>query len=89
MLRRRIEQQAHWRQAEAVRDGRQPPVDPDSDGLQLVGEGIRLYTPRVNHGGLVYVCKRLVDGVWELGMLTEPWDGTSEPATVAGMARVA
>jgi len=63
-LRRRIEQQTHWRQAEAVRDGRQPAVDPDSDELAGVHDGIRLYTPRTTHGEVVHPCKRLVDGVW-------------------------
>ena len=32
-LRKRLEQQEHWRQADAVRDGRQLPSDPDVQEL--------------------------------------------------------
>jgi hypothetical protein len=88
-LRWRIEQQQHWRQAEAVLDGRQPGVDPDGVELVRVGEGIRLYAPRLTHGTLVYVCKRLVDGVWELGTLEEPGNGPLEAALLREIAQVA
>ena len=42
-LRKRFEEQEHWRQAEAVRDGRQPATDPDSLELEELGEGTRHY----------------------------------------------
>jgi hypothetical protein len=64
LLARRIEQQQHWRQAEAVRSGDQPANDPDADSLVDVAEGLRLYA---RHVGLR---KRLVDGRW----LTESAD---------------
>ena len=71
-LRRRIEQQQHWRQAEAVRDGRQAATDPDADALTELGEGIRIYgserVTRLVHGEAALVtetfAKRLVDGWW-------------------------
>ena len=58
-LRLRIEQQQHWRQAAAVRDGRQPGVDPDSPTLRELRGGERVYQDEV--GGFV---KRLVGGFW-------------------------
>jgi hypothetical protein len=72
-LRKRLEEQAHWRQAEAVRDGRQSAADPDSLELEEVGEGVRFYG-RAEERTLVEgrralvtqrACKRLVDGWWE------------------------
>jgi hypothetical protein len=63
----RIEQQQHWRQAKAVADGRQPAIDPDSDDLASLGDGIRIYSERHTNQGRLYLCKRLVDGVWEHG----------------------
>ena len=42
-LRKRLEEQQHWRQAEAVRDGRQPATDPDSFELEEIGDGVRRY----------------------------------------------
>ncbi len=87
-LRQRIEQQAHWEQAEAVRDGRQPATDPDSSDLDRFEDGVRHYAPRMMHGELVYMCKRIVNGVWELGLLAEPSTREPEPA-VGRMAQVA
>ena len=71
-LKRRIEQQAHWQQADAVRDGRQLPVDPDSDALEEIGDGFRLYSVRQAADGVRRVCKRLVDGRWQRVELPEP-----------------
>lgn len=71
-LRWQLEQQANWREAEAVREGRQPPVDPDRDHLVGIQDGMRLYAPRAVRGEVVRLCKRLIDGVWMNGMLTEP-----------------
>jgi hypothetical protein len=86
-LRWNIEQQQHWRQAAAVLDGRQPPTDPDLAELETIDPGIRLYTSRVTRGGLVRICKRLVDGVWEHGMLAESFAG--DPVEAGVMTRVA
>ena len=58
-LRRRIAQQAHWRQAPAVRDGRQPGMDPDLDALRELDREERVY--RDDSSSFV---KRLVDGAW-------------------------
>ena len=58
-LRRRIAQQAHWQQAPAVRDGRQPGLDPDLDALRELHGGERVY--RDKSGSFV---KRLLDGAW-------------------------
>lgn len=68
-LRRRIEQQQHWRQAPAVLDGRQPSIDPDQNDLVELGDGLRIYSSRMTREGMVRLCKRLVDGVWEHGTL--------------------
>jgi hypothetical protein len=70
-LRWRIEQQQHWRQAQAVLDGRQPSVDPHMEELVSVGEGIRIYDERHGSGRRLRLCKRLVDGVWENGSLDD------------------
>lgn len=55
-LRQRIEQQQHWRQAQAVRDGLQPALDPDADDLLELRDDLRIYRDRQ--------AKRLVDGWW-------------------------
>ena len=86
-LRLRIEEQQHWRQAAAVLDGRQPPTDPDHDQLETLGDGIRLYSGRMTRNGIVRICKRLVDGVWEHGMLDEGF--APESASAGAMAHVA
>jgi hypothetical protein len=88
-LRWRIEQQQHWRQAPAVLDGRQPPTDPDLEQLEKVGDRIRLYASRTTRDGVMRVCKRLVDGLWEHGAVTESTG--PEPAGIGAgsMARVA
>jgi hypothetical protein len=58
-LRLRLEQQRHWRLAAAVRDGRQPPIDPDSHALSELHQGERVYRPAAGR----YV-KRLIGGSW-------------------------
>ena len=75
-LRWRIEQQQHWRQAPAVKDGRQPSVDPDMEELVSVGEGLRIYSERRTSEGVLVLCKRLVEGVWENGTLEQSFDQT-------------
>jgi hypothetical protein len=82
-----IEQQQNWRQAAAVLDGRQPPTDPDLEQLEMINNEIRLYAVRVTRGRTFRICKRLVEGVWEHGMLEEGSAG--EPVAAEAMARVA
>jgi hypothetical protein len=89
----RIEQQQHWRQAQAVLDGRQPATDPDSEQLVRIGDGIRIYSQRVARDRPVRVCKRLVDGVWEAGTIEDPSAGSDSdsdgPDSSVAVARVA
>jgi hypothetical protein len=54
-------QRAHWRQAPAVRDGRQEVADPDAGHLVRCSDSEREYEPRP---GRRYR-KQLVDGRWE------------------------
>ncbi len=70
VLARSIEQHTHWRQAEAVLDGRLPARDPDRESLVSVGRGIRVYAHQVTRdGNALRLCKRLVDGIWEPGTI--------------------
>jgi hypothetical protein len=73
-LRARLEQQEHWRQADAVERGEQPPTDPDAWDLEELTEGLRLYSIREEHHEVVdgrpalviqRLTKRLVGGRWE------------------------
>jgi hypothetical protein len=72
-LRARLEQQEHWRQAEAVERGEQPANDPDAWDLDELGDGFRRYGIREEHRELVdgrpalviqRLTKRLVGGRW-------------------------
>jgi hypothetical protein len=71
-LANRIAQQEHWAQAQAVRDGRQPPSDPDGDQLAELGDGYRVYeaaeTTEIIPGHVTTARRRfrktLVDGHW-------------------------
>jgi hypothetical protein len=78
-LRKRLEGQAHWTQAAAVQDGRQPPTDPDAPHLEELGDGIRYYE-REEHPTTVdgreavvtlRIVKELVDGEWRGTMIQE------------------
>jgi len=61
-LRVRLEQQRHWELAAAVRDGRQPAVDPDMHRLvEIRGSGERLY-----EGALGNYVKRLRGDAWRV-----------------------
>ena len=82
-LRWRLEQQAQWRHAQAVLDGRQPSIDPDLADLTEIGEGLRLYSSRPTRDGAARLCKRLVDGVWEIGVIEENLDADAPAAQVA------
>ena len=85
-LRWRIEQQQHWRQAEAVVDGRQPTVDPDMNELVSLGDGIRVYSERFTSEGRFRLCKRLVGGLWEPGTIADP-GGADRSARCIARAR--
>jgi RecB family exonuclease len=58
-LQLRIEQQQHWQLAAAVRDGRQPGVDPDSYALRELRGNDRFY-----QGENGAFAKQLVGGAW-------------------------
>ena len=81
-LTKRLEAQAHWRQATAVQTGEQPTSDPDAQDLDELGEGVRRYgieTQRTTVEGrpaLVThrLCKRLRDGRWEVTLDVESID---------------
>jgi hypothetical protein len=91
-LRKRIEEQRHWRRAAAVRDGRQPATDPDQFELEEIGEDVRYYgreqqrTAVAGRPVLVTfrMTKTLVDGSWETSLARESvryLDGGSGPGT--------
>jgi hypothetical protein len=81
-LTKRLEAQAHWRQATAVQTGEQPTSDPDAQDLDELGEGVRRYgieTQRMTVEGrpaLVThrLCKRLREGRWEVTLDVESID---------------
>ena len=81
-LTKRLEAQAHWRQATAVQTGEQPTSDPDAQDLGELGEGVRRYgieTQRMTVEGrpaLVThrLCKRLREGRWEVTLDVESID---------------
>ena len=81
-LTKRLEAQAHWRQATSVQTGEQPTSDPDAQDLDELGEGIRRYgieTQRMTVEGrpaLVThrLCKRLREGRWEVTLDVESID---------------
>ena len=83
-LRRRIQGHQHWTTAPAVREGRQPPADPEAAELEEIVDGVRFYGREVGRelveGRAVSVtrrkAKRLVDGAWETSFELEP----DEPA---------
>jgi hypothetical protein len=92
-LQRRIEEHQHWRQAEAVRDGRQPAADPDAQELEEIRDGIRFYgweQLAVDGGAAVVtyrVAKRLVDGHWERVEINEDPDDRPGGASRTGLVR--
>jgi hypothetical protein len=69
----RIAQQENWEQAEAVREGRQPRIDPDGIELQDIDEGLRIYRSHEVRGTMdrrpailsQRLVKRLANGLWE------------------------
>ena len=79
-LRWRLDQQEHWRHAQAVLDGRQPSIDPDLAELEEFGDDLRLYSSRQTRNGAARLCKRLVDGTWEIGVIEDHLDAESPAA---------
>ena len=73
VLRQRLAQQQHWREARLVRLGRQPSFDPDGHALESFSGVLRVYRPmqRLERGDgrpamiTERIRKRLVDGAWE------------------------
>jgi hypothetical protein len=78
-LRKRLEAQEHWRQAEAVRCGEQPAADPDVQELEELGDGLRIYGRETQQTTLEgkpaivtqRLCKRLTEGRWETSLELE------------------
>ena len=78
-LQKRIEEQAHWQQARAVRDGRLPPRDPDALELEEIRDGIRLYRREQRRTVVdgraavvtVRVVKQLVGDEWQRSLVEE------------------
>jgi hypothetical protein len=72
----RFAQQEHWEQAEAVREGRQPRIDPDGVNLEEIDEGVRIYRTHELPGTMdgrpailsQRLVKRLANGYWENGV---------------------
>jgi hypothetical protein len=72
-LRKRLDEQEHWRQAPAVRDGRQPATDRDAGELEETGADVRYYgretSQKLLDGRPALVIsrmtKRLVGDYWE------------------------
>ena len=81
-LSKRLEAQAHWRQAAAVETGEQPASDPDAQDLEELGDGVRRYgieTQRTvveaRPALVTYrLCKRLREGRWEVTLDVERVD---------------
>ncbi len=79
ILRQRLAQQENWRQALAVRLGRQPAIDPDGHALESFRGFVRHYRARhrlePSDGGTELVTrrfsKRLIDGGWETEEIVE------------------
>jgi hypothetical protein len=69
----RLAQQRQWEEAEAVRDGRLPPTDPDGFDLEEIRGGVRYYhwheVPGTMDGRPALLFQRLVkwlaNGSWE------------------------
>jgi len=81
----RIFCQTHWRQAAAVRDGRQSACDPDGERVRELGDGFRLYHPEAverRRDGLSWIVheqlrKHLFDGWWHAATVELPPDTVS------------
>ena len=78
-LTKRLEAQAHWRQATSVQTGEQPTSDPDAQDLDELGDGVRRYgieTQRMTVEGRPAIvthrlCKWLRNGRWETSIEVE------------------
>jgi hypothetical protein len=73
ILSKRLAEQAHWEQANAVRSGAAPRTDPHRAELTELQDGLRIYGVEVEtttfDGAAALIerrfCKRLVDGEWQ------------------------
>ena len=87
ILHRRIAER-QWSLAEAVREGRQPSVDPDASALEVVDGDVRIYRAEtvsmVVDGRPATVrrhrTKRLVDGTWESSFVVDHAESVDDPA---------
>lgn len=89
-LNERIAEQEHWRQADAVRRGLQPNIDPDAWNLVETGETLRTYDVREQQRQIVdgrpalvtqRMTKRLVNGWWETVYVQESVQHFGDPPT--------
>jgi hypothetical protein len=87
-LNERIAEQEHWRQADAVRQGLQPNIDPDGGHLVGTEEGLRIYDIREQQRQTIEgraalvtqrMTKRLVDGWWETSYVEESVQQFGDP----------
>lgn len=89
-LTKRLAEQEQWREAPAVRDGRQPPTDRDAQQLEEVADAVRYYGRETSQTlvdgqpALVTsrMIKRLVGDFWETSFeeesvqrLVNSWSG--------------
>jgi hypothetical protein len=87
-LSKRLEAHEHWRQAPAVASGEQPATDPDGPDVEELHDRLRRYgaeTTRTSHDGMPALvthrlCKRLVDGRWEVSYEVEQIQYVDEAA---------
>ena len=78
-LRKRLDEQEHWRRADAVCHGSQPATDPDSAELEAIDGDVRTYgldEERILVDGLravvtLRMIKTLIDGRWETSYARE------------------
>ena len=83
----RLAQQANWEQAEAVRDGLQPRIDPDGTDLEEMDEGWRIYRSHDVPGRMdgraailtERLVKRLANGLWESDVEVETYRYSPDP----------
>ena len=89
-LQKRLEAHEHWRQADALLDGRQPSTDPDVLDLEEIGDGVRMYARDLVRTSVegrpahvaTRMTKTLVDGCWETSHVHEDieyLDGNGTP----------
>jgi hypothetical protein len=83
----RLTEQEHWQQAESVRDGRQPLIDPDGPDLEEIDHGVRQYCLHDVEGemdGLPAVItqrlvKRMMAGIWTTEIVIDSYRRADGP----------